>query len=94
MYDVFEHRVVLLEILTERINEALLVFFQSTNGVQLLKKSVVAREDATITAGMDNYLRPELFKAVLLCQLGLGVDGGGSLADIKGGAVVHGRTIG
>ena len=54
-------------IVTESINDAVLVFFRSADGFQLLEKIVVAREDGTVAALIDNYLRAELFKVVLLC---------------------------
>ena len=73
MYDVSEHRVVLLEIVTERINEVLFIFFQTTDGVQLLEETVVAQEDVWVAARINNYLRPELLIVELLCRLGLGL---------------------
>ena len=94
MYNVFEHRVVMLEIVTERINKALLIFFRSTDGVQLLEEAVVAHEDVGVAARIDNYLRPELLIVKLLCRLGLGKGGGSLQVDINGGAVEHGRTVG
>ena len=94
MYDDSKHRVVRLEIVTERINEVLFIFFRTTDGVQLLEETVVAQEDVWFAARINNYVHPELLKVVLLCRLGLGKGGGGLLADINGDAVEEGHTVG
>ena len=48
MDNFFEHKVVVLEIVTESIHDAVLVFFRSANELQLLDKTVVAYEDGAI----------------------------------------------
>ena len=56
MEDVLKHRVVVLEIETESINDAVLIALQFANRVQFVEEAPVAEQDAGVAACIHNYL--------------------------------------
>ena len=81
---------VVLEIETESVNDAVLVVLQFADGVQFLEETPVTKQDTSVAACIQNYLIAWLLKIKLLRRLGEGVRGGGFLAETYVGVIPHG----